>query len=166
MNNETLYTETVNDSNDVVSDVEGRILSTSLYNKAFPMVRYETGDVGVIDDAPDPRYTQLKQLSGRVNDTIVLPGGKKAAGLTFYYISRSVLEKSGVLKEFIIRQTKEHRFEFDIVSDRELTEEEKKLLQEKVTLYLQPGLEIIINRVAHIPRPTSGKLKHFYSELN
>src|SRR5690606_328888 len=104
----------------VVSGVEGRILSTSLYNKAFPMIRYETGDVGVIDYAHDPRYTQLKQLSGRVNDTIVLPGGKKAAGLTFYYISRSVLEKSGVLKEFIIRQTKEHRFEFDIVSDREL----------------------------------------------
>lgn len=166
VNNETLYTETVNDSNDVVSDVEGRILSTSLYNRAFPMVRYETGDVGVIEGAPNNRYTQLKQLSGRVNDTIVLPGGKKAAGLTFYYISRSVLEQSGVLKEFIIRQTKEHRFEFDIVSDRELTEEEIKLLQEKVTLYLQPCLEVIINRVAHITRPTSGKLKHFYSELN
>lgn len=166
VNNETLYTETVNDSNNVVSGVEGRILSTSLYNKAFPMIRYETGDLGIIEEAQDARYAQLKQLSGRVNDTIVLPEGKKAAGLTFYYISRSVLEQSGVLKEFIIRQTKVDRFELDIVSDRELTEEEVKLLHEKVTLYLQPGLEIIINRVAHITRPTSGKLKHFYSELN
>lgn len=153
---ETLFTETL----------DGRILSTSLYNTALPMIRYETGDIGIIKNERVGIYRTLQQLHGRTNDMIVLPSGKTAAGLTFYYISRSVLEASGVLKEFIIRQTGLNQFTFDIVSDRDLTTEEKELVKQKISLYLEPGLDIILNRVQHIERPASGKLKHFYSELN
>jgi len=155
---ETLLTEVVGDDN--------RIISTTLNNIAMPMIRYQTGDTGIIEDSKTGIYRNLKQLSGRVNDTIILPSGKKAAGLTFYYISRSVLEASGVLKEFIIRQTKINEFIFEIVADRDLTEEEINLVKQKITLYLEPDLNIIINRVSKIDRPASGKLKHFYSELN
>jgi phenylacetate-CoA ligase len=144
---------------------EGKILSTSLYNTALPMIRYETGDVGTIDNTRIGIYRSLRQLHGRTNDMIILPSGKKAAGLTFYYISRSVLETSGVLKEFIIRQTKRDQFIFDIVADRDLTTEERELVKQKISLYLEPGLDIILNRVKSIERPASGKLKHFYSEL-
>ncbi|MCB9044851.1 MAG: phenylacetate--CoA ligase family protein [Chitinophagales bacterium] len=154
---ETLLTETLEDN---------RIISTSLYNMAMPMIRYETSDVGIISNERAGIYRSLEQLSGRLNDTIVLPSGKKAAGLTFYYISRSVLEASGVLKEFIIRQTKLNEFVFDIVADRDLAKNEVDLVKEKITLYLEPDLNIIINRVSKIDRPLSGKLKHFYSELN
>lgn len=152
---ETLFTETLS----------GKILSTALYNTALPMIRYETGDVGVIDNTRIGIHRSLRQLHGRTNDMIILPSGKTAAGLTFYYISRSVLESSGVLKEFIIRQTKRDQFIFDIVSDRDLTVEEKELVKQKISLYLEPGLDFILNRVQSIERPASGKLKHFYSEL-
>lgn len=155
---ETLYTEFLGDDN--------RIISTSLYNTAMPMIRYLTGDTGIIEEERTGIYRTLKQLSGRVNDTIILPSGKKAAGLTFYYISRSVLEAHGILKEFIIRQTKINEFIFDIAADRDLTEDEIALVKQKITLYLEPDLNIIINRVSKIDRPASGKLKHFYSELN
>ena len=164
---ETLFTEIINDNGvELNAGNEGRILSTSLYNTALPMIRYETGDIGIIAEKRHGIYRSLQQLSGRTNDTIVLPGGKKAAGLTFYYISRSVLESSGVLKEFIIRQTKINQFVFDIVADRDLTNDEIDLVKQKITLYLEPGLDIVINRVPMINRPESGKLKHFYSELN
>jgi len=153
---ETLFTETLN----------GKILSTSLYNTTLPMIRYETGDIGIIEKERVGIYRILRQLHGRTNDMIILPSGKTAAGLTFYYISRSVLETSGILKEFIIRQTGLNEFTFDIVSDRDLTTEEKELVKQKISLYLEPGLDIILNRVQHIERPASGKLKHFYSELN
>lgn len=153
---ETLLTETL----------DGKILSTSLYNTALPMIRYETGDVGVIDNTRIGIYRSLQRLHGRTNDMIILPSGKKAAGLTFYYISRSILETSGVLKEFIIRQTKPDQFIFDIVANRDLTTEEEELVKQKISLYLEPGLDIILNRVPSIERPASGKLKHFYSELS
>lgn len=153
---ETLYSEVV----------DGKIITTSLYNTAMPMIRYETGDIGQINNDRQGIHRTLQQLQGRTNDIIVLPSGKTAAGLTFYYISRSLLESTGVLKEFIIRQTGADTFVFDIVADRDLTTAEKELVKQKISLYLEPGLRITLNRVQHIERPASGKLKHFYSGLH
>lgn len=163
---ETIYTEIVNEEYHAVSGRQGKVLSTSLFNKALPMIRYETGDIGAIDIHHAKGYKYLKEFTGRTNDVIILPSGKKAAGLTFYYISRSVLELSGVLKEFIIRQTHPDRFVFDIVADRELTKAETELVKDKISLYLEPGLKIVMNRVDRIERSASGKLQHFYSELD
>lgn len=164
---ETLLTEVVDDSGkQLPAGEEGTILSTSLYNTALPMIRYKTGDVGVIGKERHGIYRELKRLSGRTNDTIILPSGKRAPGLTFYYIARSVLEMTGVLKEFIVRQTDTDRFVFDIVADRDLKKKEMILIREKISLYLESDLDIVFNRVDKIERPASGKLKHFYSELN
>jgi len=96
---------------------------------------------------------------------ILLPSGKKSPGLTFYYISRSILESSGSLKEFIIRQTSKNTFIFDIVSDNDLSNKEIEKIKDKMDTYLEPGLKIIINRVELIKRPKSGKIKHFFSEV-
>ena len=100
-----------------------------------------------------------------MNDTIVLPSGRRAAGLTFYYISRSILERSGALREFIIRQTALDTFVLDVVADRDLTAEELATIQAETTRYLEPGLNVTIQRVPQLTRPESGKIKHFYSEL-
>ncbi|MFM9986967.1 MAG: phenylacetate--CoA ligase family protein, partial [Flavobacteriales bacterium] len=164
VNETNLFVEVLSEDNRVLPLGEsGRIVISSLHNKAMPFIRYDIGDIGVLDE--DDRGLVLKKLSGRVNDTIVLPSGKKSPGLTFYYVSRSILESSGVLKEFIIRQTALNSFEFDVVSDRPLTPEETKDIRDKMDLYLEPGLVLKINRVEKIQRPASGKIKHFYSEL-
>lgn len=156
LTSESLFTEVV----------DGKVISTSLFNTAFPMLRYDTGDMGVIEYRNESKYDLLKDLTGRTNDSIILPSGKKAAGLTFYYVSRDVLEQSGVLKEFIVRQTRIDRFVLDVVAERDLTEEEVLLVKKKVSTYLEPGLDVVINRVDTIDRPASGKIKHFYSELS
>jgi phenylacetate-CoA ligase len=164
INELNLFVEVVSEDNQVLPKGEsGRLVITSLHNKAMPFIRYDIGDIGILEE--DDRGSTLKTLSGRVNDTIVLPSGKKSPGLTFYYVSRSILESSGVLKEFIIRQTAFNSFEFDVVSDRPLTPKETKDIRDKMDLYLEPGLVLKINRVEKIQRPASGKIKHFYSEL-
>ncbi|MCI0551029.1 MAG: phenylacetate--CoA ligase family protein [Anaerolineae bacterium] len=167
---ENLYIEMVDGNGHAVADGKpGHILVTDLHNKAFPIIRYKIGDIGTIKaetDGNKKARRKLLKLDGRENDTIILPSGRKSPGLTFYYISRSILETSGVLREFIIRQTARNEFVFDIVSDRPLNSEEEKEIQGKMNLYLEPGLNLKINRVPMIKRPNSGKIKHFYSELN
>jgi len=164
VNEANLFIEVLSEDNKVVPLGEsGRLVVTSLHNQAMPFIRYDIGDIGILEE--DDKGIVLKTLSGRVNDTIVLPSGKKSPGLTFYYVSRSILESSGVLKEFIIRQTSLSHFEFDVVSDRPLTSEEMNDIQYKMDIYLEPGLSLKINRVTKIQRPASGKIKHFYSEL-
>lgn len=139
----------------------GELLCTSLFNKAFPIIRYKIGDLAELEKR-DGR-TIFKSLLGRTNDIIRLPSGRTAAGLTFYYISRSILESSGVLREFIIRQTKLDVFEFDIVAEKKLGVKEEKLIKSKTELYLEKGLTIKFNYTNKIVRPSSGKIKHFYS---
>ncbi len=165
LSEETLFYEVK--SLDNSESTEGNIIVTDLDNQAIPFIRYSIGDVGSISSYPSVGiYRKLNKLSGRINDTITLPSGKVSPGLTFYYISRSILESSGVLKEFIIRQVSLDTFIFDIVSDRELLTNEVNDIREKMETYLEPGLNLQINRVPMIERPQSGKIKHFYSELS
>ena len=164
---ETQFIEIVDDGGSMVEiGEEGKILITDLHNKAMPFIRYEVGDTGVLKFQESNNELVLSKLTGRTNDTIMLPSGKKSPGLTFYYISRSILESSGILKEFVIRQVAIDIFIFDIISDRNLTENEKRKIQKKMDIYLEPGLTLKINRLNTIKRPKSGKLKHFYSEIN
>jgi len=146
----------------------GELLITDLFNKAFPLIRYKVGDMAEISDEPCPCGTHdriIRKLQGRVNDVAILKSGKMVPGLTFYYISRALLESSGILKEFIIRQTALDTFEFDVVSDKPLEARDIEELKKTAEEYLESGLTIIVHQVERIERPASGKIKHFYSEL-
>ncbi len=162
---ELLYIEFVDENNrPVPPGLTGRILVTALFNKAFPLIRYEIGDLGVWKELPDGKRA-LVELQGRTNDFVRLPSGKTAPGLTLYYVSRSLLENSDFIKEFIIVQTALDTFQFRIHAKRPLNEVDKILLQQKLEEYLEPGLKLDIQEVERIERPGSGKIKHFYSEI-
>lgn len=47
----------------------GRIVITDLFNKAFPMLRYDTGDTGVIEYR-DQKWPILKKLYGKKKDVL------------------------------------------------------------------------------------------------
>ena len=77
-----------------------------------------------------------------------------------------MLEKTTVLKEFIIKQLAPDYFIFDIVSTEPISEDISMEIKKKMDRYLEPGIKFDINRVASIERPKSGKIKHFYSLLD
>jgi len=142
----------------------GEILVTDLTNKAFPFIRFKIGDMGRIFIGEDGR-SYLTDLIGRTNDMAYLPSGKKAPGLTFYYISRGLLEQGGKFKEFVIRQKDLSTFVFEYVADEELNDEDKSLVQSQMDQYLEAGLNLQFHRIESIQRPANGKVKHFYSEI-
>ncbi len=161
---ENIYIEILDDEGKPLTEGgEGRIILTALHNKAMPFIRYEIGDRALTEPGTDKII--LKKLLGGVNDTIVLPSGKKAPGITFYFISRNILETSGILREFIIRQTALDKFIFEVVSDDEIPEKNKDLIQKRMDTYLEPGLSFDIKRVDKIERTRAGKMKHFHSHL-
>ena len=165
---ETVFVEICNKGSFEKYPNSGSILLTSLHNKAMPFIRYNIGDIGSLNDKIS-QYSQRKtfnHLLGRENDLIVLPSGKKSPGLTFYYVSRSIIESSGIIKEFIIRQKTIDTFQFDIVSNGGLSVDHISDIQEKLDKYLEPNLKLIINNVTEIKRSGSGKIKHFYSEID
>jgi phenylacetate-CoA ligase len=166
VNAETLYVEILDSENNVLPyGKEGRIIITSLYNKAHPFIRYDIGDIGILDEKSTLQKPILKKLIGRTNDIAVLPSGKKSPGLTFYYVTKSIIEDDGNVKEFIIIQTKTDTFQIDYVSEKELTKLQIKKIEEAIALYLEPHLNFIFTRKNSIERSKRGKLKQFQSIL-
>lgn len=53
----------------------GRIVITDLFNYAFPMIRYDTGDLGVMD-YPADGFPILKEIYGRVRDCVYALDGR------------------------------------------------------------------------------------------
>ncbi|HLT32349.1 MAG TPA: hypothetical protein VKZ98_01035, partial [Aquaticitalea sp.] len=106
------------------------------------------------------------KLIGRTNDIAILPSGKKAAGLTFYYITKSIVEDDGNVKEFTIEQTAKATFKINYVSAEPLTESKKNSITNEMKTYLEPGLTIHFVRQDQLQRSKSGKLKQFSSLLN
>ena len=167
LNEETLYIEILDENNQPVeAGVEGKVIVTSLYNKAMPFIRYELGDRAILSNKIKNGNRVLEKVVGRTNDIIKLPSGKISPGLTFYYISKKLLESGGRIKEFIIIQKKLDTFLFKYVANEALSESDHFEIQKAMDLYLEPGLICEFLQCEFIERTKAGKLKHFFSELN
>lgn len=67
--------QTVDDNGKVVVNKVGSIIATSLYNFAMPFIRYDTGDLGLVDTcgcACGSKRALLKSVYGRVTDYLKL----------------------------------------------------------------------------------------------
>jgi phenylacetate-CoA ligase len=166
INTESLYVEVLDNNNKVLPfGEEGRIVITSLYNKAHPFIRYDIGDTGVISENSTAVDLILEKLKGRTNDIAVLPSGKTAAGLTFYYITKSIIEDDGNVKEFIIEQLNPSTFKITYTCEQPLESSQKEKIKSDIERYLEPGLVILFEQTKYLDRSKRGKLKQFTSQL-
>lgn len=166
INSETLFVEILDENNKVLPyGEEGRIVITSLFNKAHPFIRYDIGDIGILDEKSTPQKPILKKLIGRTNDVALLPSGKKSPGLTFYYVTKSIIEDDGNVKEFIIKQTQLDTFEIEYVSDKALDLNQIQKIEEAIATYLEANLNFTFTRKNVLERTNRGKLQQFKSFL-
>lgn len=162
LNSETMFVEVVDENGKVVPHGEkGRIVITSLYNKAHPFIRYEIGDTGSMSTQSTFKKPVLKDLLGRTNDVALLPSGKVVPGLTFYYVTKSVIEKEGKIKEFTIQQTALGTFKIKYVAENSLSLEEVQKIEHAMDTYLEKGLELEFIHQRTLSRNKRGKLKQF-----
>lgn len=162
LNSETLFIEILDEQGEEVPQgTPGRIVITSLYNKAHPFIRYDIGDTGILSETCTLKRPVLSTLIGRTNDVALLSGGKIVPGLTFYYITKNIIEDSGNVKEFVISQTATDAFEISYVSDKPLSEKEKQQIKKSLDLYLERDLNLRLKRHLVLDRSNRGKLKQF-----
>ncbi len=166
LNQETLFIEFLDKNNNPVpKGTPGNIVITSLYNKAHPMIRYSIGDVGILSTASTPKHMILEKLVGRTNDVAMLPSGKKIPGLTFYYVTKSIIKDSGTIKEFVVMQTKPNSFEIKYVANQPLDKKQISDIRKALARYVSENLHISITKVDTMDRSNRGKLKQFISYL-
>lgn len=166
VNSETLFVEILDENNKPVSHGNpGRIIITSLYNRAHPMIRYDIGDTGILHKSSTAKKPILEKLIGRTNDFASLPSGKTVPGLTFYYVTKSIIEDSGNVKEFIIEQNALDSFLIKYVSEEKLSEDDIRKIEHALFTYLEDNLKLTFEREIVLNRSNRGKLKQFISHL-
>ena len=101
VNTADLWIEVLDIENDepVKDGGVGRLVITDLHNKAFPMIRYEIGDLATIERDETGRL-YLTKLAGRKADMLYTTDGKPV----FYFHVISVLEPFQDIRQFQLIQ--------------------------------------------------------------
>jgi phenylacetate-CoA ligase len=167
ISNENIYIEIVDDDGNILPEgQEGRILITSLTNKAMPFIRYELGDIGAISKRKRGNHQILEKLIGRTNEFAFLPSGRKVPALTFYYITKTLIKENSMVKEFIIKQVSLSHFVFEYVAKNEISKALEVSVEKALEEYLESGLTASFVKVDEVIRGKTGKLKQFYNLIN
>lgn len=128
----------------------GRIVVTDLYNYAIPIIRYDTGDVGVIDYKATPPV--LKNIEGRKADVIYNTKDEIVSS----FIVNNVVEYEGVIQGQLIQESKkEYTLKLNVTDDFD----QKQQITEEFKGYLGDDAIINIEYVEEIPLLSSGKRK-------
>jgi len=80
VNMEHVFLEIVDDGGPVPNGTPGRIIVTDLYNHVMPLIRYDTGDIGILSRRQCPcgiTWPLLESIQGRECDYVVLKDGSQ-----------------------------------------------------------------------------------------
>jgi phenylacetate-CoA ligase len=161
---EYAYFEILDENNAPVEDgKEGRVIVTSLDNRAMPFIRYEIGDRGVISPALCPCGRTLKTLKliGRQTEFIELADKRVASLLD---ISASFDNLSDAVRRYQIVQKEPLLFLIKVVAGPEF-DNARETLELRLVQLLHPQARIEWEQVESIPESKSGKAVYFVREL-
>lgn len=141
-----------------------KIIVTHLDKRAMPLIRYDTGDLGIpsIEKCPCGRnLSLLGEINGRTTDFLKLKSGKNIPFLFFNY----TFEQFGpFIKGFQIIQKDWENIIVRVVPTNQYSLSAGEDLKKKLSGEL-PGVNIGVEKVAEIPLERSGKKKIVISEI-
>lgn len=147
-------------------DAEGRgeIVLTNLESKAFPIIRYRTGDVGSLDPSPchcGRGLPKLRAVEGRQTDFLVTPGGRVLHALSAIYILREM----PAIREFRIVQEAIDQLVIHVVLRQPIGPAEEASLCAQFAAVFSADMRVKIVRAKSLPRTTSGKFRYVESRV-
>ncbi len=147
-------------------DAEGRgeIVLTNLDSRAFPIIRYRTGDIGALDATPCPcgrSLPKLRGVEGRRTDFLVTPSGRVLHALSAIYILRD----APAVREFRVVQDAPDHLQVEVVPSGPFTEAEQAALRAQFGSAFGPDLHVTFEVRPEIPRTAAGKFRYVESRI-
>jgi phenylacetate-CoA ligase len=146
------------------TQVPGPILITFLRNRAMPLIRYDTGDLGLLRPGACPcgRTTlRLASVVGRQSDTIRTAHGKLIHGEYFTHV---LYGAAGVRNfQFVQESLQDYRLLLEMSGPP--APEQIAAWKDKILNALGPGNRLEVERVDQIPVLPSGKRRFTLSKL-
>lgn len=143
----------------------GRIISTPLFNYAFPLIRYETGDVGSISTDPcacGRTLPRIAQLGGRIRDFVVLSDGRHIHGAFFNHLE-ALYQSEWIEKYQVVQESMDHLV-IKISCIRQPSESELGLIRNSLHKGLTPDMQIAFD-LGGVELAPSGKFRLIVSKV-
>ncbi len=158
INNASFFVETLKFDSDEPAgdDIPGRIVVTDLFNRAMPLIRYDTGDVGVI--SPNSKChlhgRVLSRVDGRRIDCIYSTEGK----ILSPYVINNTLWRFKELNQYQFIQNQQNDYLIKLNTNKNEFNRLNELLME-LKKYIGQDAKISVEYVDEIPLLASGKRK-------
>jgi phenylacetate-CoA ligase len=160
------FTEIVNRAGTWCSEDNemGEIVSTSLYNYAFPFIRYKTQDYctySALQCSEHKGWTTVKEIKGRISEFLVNKNGDLITFTCSDEIFWTVYHK---LNAYQYVQEIPGKVEIKLDLKEALTEADYAYMNSVFKEYY-PDIEVSFQTVSHIPRTSSGKFRFLIQKL-
>ena len=133
----------------------GRIVVTDYYNRAFPMIRYDTGDTGIYEEVEDENgrvHGYFTEIYGRRGSLMY---NCKGEPLSIHVFMNVLINLEGIVHQAKCIQWEKTRYELLLNADREKVDE--KEVVDSYRHYLGEEAQIDVTYVDEIPIQASGK---------
>ncbi len=141
------------------------LVITDLNNYAMPLLRYRIGDLGAPGDpCPCGPLPVLTLRSGRTEDLVLLPDGRRMDGAVFGAAVDELVRRGVRVRQFRAIQHAPDSIEVLIAADG--ADGHLEHLAERLQTMLRARLHIVVRRVDAIPSEPTGKLRRFVSLLS
>ena len=134
-----------------------RIVGTNWHNAAFPLLRYDTGDVATFDADDACRCgcpgRVVRTIDGRIEDHIVLPSGARIGRMDHAF--KDMVN----VREAQIAQGDDGQIVVRVVRGAEYSPADERMLLMELTKRLGRTSQVSIRYMDSIPRTPSGKLR-------
>lgn len=134
----------------------GKILGTTLVNRAMPLLRYEIGDTATALEPIIKSHTvvsSLQGIEGRTDDYILLEDGRKIGRIDHIFKDIKGIKEAQVIQKSIDHCT------ILVVSDINFASDDQEKLKRNFSERTSGLVQLSIERVPEIRRSTNGKFK-------
>ncbi|NVJ64193.1 MAG: phenylacetate--CoA ligase family protein [Flavobacteriaceae bacterium] len=131
-----------------------KIVGTNYRNKAFPLIRYQSGDEVLFNEKGG-----IKEIIGRDEDYVFMLDGTKLGRLDHIFKSFEEVAESQIY------QSKDFSVEVRIVPRDTFNFNTEKKLHKEISSYFSNNLEFKIKKVTQIEKTKSNKFKFVISEI-
>jgi phenylacetate-CoA ligase len=150
----------VND-NPVKPGEVGEVVCTGLLNFDQPLIRYRIGDLMRLGAGPcgcGRNMPVIAEIIGRVEDTVVGKDGREMVRFHGIFVDLPNLFEGQIIQQDL------DTFHVNVVTNDKFTAKEEMIIVNRMNGQLG-NVDVIVNRVPHIPRNPNGKFKAVISHV-
>jgi phenylacetate-CoA ligase len=149
----------------VAAEQTGRLVCTGLINSDMPLIRYDVGDLGSLADtsaacACGRRLPLLREISGRADDVIQTPDGRRVGRLDPVFKSDLAILEAQVIQE------SRRDVVVKVVPSSGFGAGDVETIQRRLEERLGHRMRISVEAVEAIPRTAAGKFRAVVSRLD